>query len=149
MTKLTSLAIWIGGIALLAATAIDSLAVIGRHVGLPLGGSIELMQAAVLVSGGLGIVIATLDDVHARVRLVVERLPARWRRVADRTSNFLSLLFILALLVGSVWIAIDLRGGHEESELLGVPWWALRMVANVCLLSAVAILGWRVIRRAR
>jgi TRAP-type transport system small permease protein len=149
MTKLTRLAIWIGGLALLAATAIDTVAVIGRHVGLPLGGSIELMQAAVLVSGALGIVIATLDDAHARVRLVVDRMPAFWRGVVDRISDGLTLLFTLALLAGSVWIAFDLRGGHEESELLGVPWFVLRLVANICLLSAVAILGWRVIGRAR
>ncbi len=59
------------------------------------------------------------------------------------------IMLMLSLLAGSVWIAYDLRGGHEESELLGVPWFALRLVANVCLLSAVAILGWRIIRRAR
>ena len=45
-------AIWLGGIALLAATAIDTLAVIGRHLGIPVTGSIELMQAAVLECRG-------------------------------------------------------------------------------------------------
>ena len=149
MTKLTRMAIWIGGIALLAATAIDTVAVIGRHIGLPLGGSIELMQAAVLVSGALGIVISTLDDAHARVRLVVDRMPERWRALADRASDALTLLFVLALLAGSAWIAVDQFSGHEESELLGVPWWALRLVANACLLATVAILGWRVVRQAR
>lgn len=149
MTGLTRLAILIGGIALLAATAIDTVAVIGRHVGLPLGGSIELMQAAVLVSGALGIVIATLDNAHARVRLVVDRMPERWRGVADRASDALTFLFMLALLAGSVWIALDQFAGHEESELLGVPWWLLRLAANMCLLAAVAILGRRVFGRAR
>lgn len=150
MNILTRLAIWTGGLALLSATAIDTFAVIGRHIGLPLGGSIELMQAAVLVSGALGIVISSLDDAHARVKLVVDRLPAGLRGAADRASDLLSVLFVLALLAGSAWIALDLRGAHEESELVGVPWWLLRLVANACLLATVLILGWRVIgRRAK
>jgi TRAP-type C4-dicarboxylate transport system permease small subunit len=149
MSKITRLAIWTGGIALLAATAIDTVAVIGRHVGMPLGGSIELMQAAVLVSGALGIVISSLDDAHARVKLLVDRMPESWRGFADRASDGLSLLFVLALLAGSAWIALDLRGGHEESELVGVPWWLLRLVANACLLVTALILGWRVIGRAK
>jgi len=145
MNIISRLAIWTGGLALLAATAIDTFAVIGRHIGMPLGGSIELMQAAVLVSGALGIVISSLDDAHARVKLVVDRLPPGWRGAADRASDALSVLFVLSLLIGSAWIAFDLRGGHEQSELVGVPWWVLRLVANVCLLATVVILGWRVI----
>ena len=35
---------WIGGAALLAAMSIDTLAVIGRYIGLPLRGSIELIE---------------------------------------------------------------------------------------------------------
>lgn len=149
MSKLATYAIWTGGLALLAATAIDTVAVIGRHIGLPLEGSIELMQAAVLVSGALGIVMSSLDDAHARVKLVVDRLPARWRGVADRVSDLLSVLFVAALLAGSAWIALDLIGAHEQSELVGVPWWLLRLVANVCLLATALILGWRVVKRAK
>ncbi len=148
MNRLTRIGIWAGGIALLAATAIDTVAVIGRHIGLPLTGSIELMQAAVLVSGVLGIVFATLDDAHARVKLVVERLPARWRGLADRASDALTLAFVLALLAGSLWLSADLWGGHEQSELIGVPWAGLRLVANIGLAAAALILLLRVIRRA-
>lgn len=147
MNRLNRIAIWTGGIALLSATAIDSVAVIGRHTGLPLTGSIELMQAAVLVSGALGLVIATLDGVHARVQLLVDRLPQARRVLADRLSDLLTLLFVAALLAGSLWLAADLWGGHEQSELLGVPWWLLRAMANACLLAMVLILARRVLRK--
>ena len=43
---LRRLLIWFGGIAMLAATAVDTLSVIGRNAGLPIVGSIELVQAA-------------------------------------------------------------------------------------------------------
>ena len=41
--------IWVGGAAMLVATGTDTLAVLGRNFGLPLIGSIEIVQAAVLV----------------------------------------------------------------------------------------------------
>ncbi len=141
--------IWLGGIALLAATAIDTLAVIGRHVGLPPTGSIELMQAAVLVSGGLGLVVATATQSHARVRLLVDRLSPAGRIIADKFSDALSLLFFCALLIGSTWLSADLWNAHEVSEILGVPWRLLRLFANLCLVIAAANLTLRIVRKTR
>ena len=132
--------------ALLAATAVDTLAVIGRHVAMPLTGSIEVIQAAVLLSGVIAMLVATVQNVHARVRLVIDRLPAGKRRVADRLSDLLTLAFFAALLVGSGWIAWDLRSAAEESELLGIPWMALRMIAAVILLVTCGVLAWQVLR---
>lgn len=140
------LAIWVGGFALLAATLIDLLAVIGRHVGLPLAGSIELMQSMIVISGATGILIATMDSSHARVRILVDRFRPGWRASADRWSDLLSLVFLLALLIGSAWIAIDLWGGHEQSELLGVPWRLLRLFANACLAATILVLALRIFR---
>ena len=74
MTSLRSVMIWTGGIALLAATALDTLAVVGRQVGFALHGAIELIQAAVLVAGSIALIAATAARNHARVRLVVDRL---------------------------------------------------------------------------
>lgn len=148
MNNGTKVVVWAGGIALLAATAIDTVAVIGRHVGLPLTGSIELMQAMVLISGSLGLVIATIEQSHVRVRILVDRMSAARRRVADRASDALTFLFCLALLAGSVWISIDLWHAQEQSELLGVPWRLLRLIANFCLLSVCLIVLWRIVRKA-
>ena len=140
------LIIWTGGLALLAATAIDTFAVIGRHVGMPVPGSIEMMQAVVLVSGVIAMLVATIENAHARVKLVVDRLVPARRALADRLSNMLTLLFFAALLAGSSWIAWDLRDAYEQSELLGIPWLALRIIAGLVLLATCAVLAWRVIR---
>ena len=51
--------IWTGGAALLAATAIDTIAVIGRQVGYSVHGAIELIQAAVLAAGAVALIAAT------------------------------------------------------------------------------------------
>lgn len=149
MSGWKKLAIWTGGLALLAATLIDTVAVIGRYAGVPLGGSIELMQAVVLVSAGIGIVIATAENAHARVRLLVDRLDASGRAIADRFSDALTMLFLLVLLAGSAWISWDLWDAHERSEVVGVPWRALRIFANACLLAGSAVLMARIVRGTR
>ena len=139
------LVILVGGVALLAATAIDTFAVLGRHVGIPVPGSIEMMQAVVLVSGVIAMLVATIENAHARVRLVVERLSPGRRAIADRLSNLLSLIFFAALFGGSSWIAWDLRDAYEQSELLGIPWMLLRLIAAIVLLATCAVLAWRVV----
>jgi TRAP-type C4-dicarboxylate transport system permease small subunit len=126
----------IGSIGLLSATAADSLAVAGRHTGLPLIGSIELVQAAVILLASAGIVIATVVGGHASVHIVTERVSkptaARMARAADVVS---ALVFIL-LAVGSALILLDLWTGHERSELLHIPLRWLRLIWIVATLVA-------------
>jgi TRAP-type C4-dicarboxylate transport system permease small subunit len=146
MTSLRRLAVWIGGAALLAATAVDTLAVIGRNIGLPFVGSIELVQAAVLVSGMFGLIFATAGDDHAQVRIVTDRL-GRWRSHAAVIGPLTMALFFAALLTGSLWLAADLWDGHERSELLGVPWRVLRLIANVAMAACIVIALRALVRR--
>ncbi|MEO5706276.1 MAG: TRAP transporter small permease subunit [Alteraurantiacibacter sp.] len=146
---LRTILILLGGAALLLATMIDTLAVIGRHIGLPINGSIELMQAAVMISGAAALVISLWDDAHARVHLLLDRLGPSARRLLDQLSDGITLIFLAALLAGAGWLAADLWHGHEQSELLGVPWAALRAVANVALAMGIAILGLRLLRKRR
>jgi TRAP-type transport system small permease protein len=127
--------VFAGGVALLAAMVVDALAVLGRHVGLPLLGSIELVQAAVLLSGSVSLLMATLGATHARVHLLVDRLPAPVRAVLTRLGLGLGALLFAALLVASSWIARDLWNGHEESELLGLAYRPLRVFIVVATAS--------------
>jgi TRAP-type C4-dicarboxylate transport system permease small subunit len=131
--------VFFGGVALLLAVATDGLAVIGRHVGVPLLGSIEVVQAAVLVVSSVALVIATLDRRHAVVHLLVNRLRGRPKARIERAGNLLAALLFLAFLIGSAWIALDMRDGHEESELLRIPYAPLRLV-ELAALAAVAII---------
>ena len=138
MTALRSLMIWTGGIALLGATAFDTVAVIGRQVGFAVHGTIELIQAAVLIAGSLALIAATAANNHARVRLLVNRLD-RSREWLERGSDLLTALFVLALLAGSGWLAIDLWSSHEVSEIAGISWRWLRLFANLALAVVVVL----------
>jgi TRAP-type C4-dicarboxylate transport system permease small subunit len=127
---------YLGAAALLFAMVTDAVAVIGRHVGLPLLGSIELVQASMLVAASAAIVSATVAEKHAVVHLLIDRLSPAARGIMQRIHAALCALFFLALAAGSMWIAFDLRGGHEESELLSIPYAPLRMV---CILAVLGV----------
>ena len=128
----------IGGLALFCAMATDAVAVIGRHTGWSLHGSIELVQGLVLVSGSLAMVLATVAGEHARVHLLVDRVPERMKAFLKRFGLLCGAVFFAALLVASVIIARDVWSGHEESELLHVPYRPLR-VLSLLTLAGVAL----------
>ncbi|HZV56578.1 MAG TPA: TRAP transporter small permease subunit [Sphingobium sp.] len=132
--------IWIGGIALVLASATDVLAVVGRHIGVPLRGSIELVQAFILVAGGIALIIATHAGSHARVHILADRMSPPWKARVERVAAALSALLICAFLAGGLWIAADLWGSQEVSELLHLPYRVLRIICNVCLL--LVLLAW-------
>ena len=140
--------VWIGGAALLAATAVDTLSVIGRNVGIPFIGSIELVQAAVLVSGIAGLIFATAADEHARVRILTDRTPLG-KSAARVIGSIGTALFLAGLLAGSTWLAADLWNGHEQSEVLNIPWRPLRLVANLGLLTCIIVAVSALFRRPR
>ncbi len=138
--------LWIGGAALLIAMATDALAVLGRHIGRPLLGSLELVQAAILVAASTALVAATLAGKHASARLLLDRLrPAALARM-ERINAVLTLLFFAALAAAQIWIASDLWGSHEESELLHLPYAPLRLVAIAAALLGLAISARRAVR---
>jgi TRAP-type transport system small permease protein len=130
---------YVGAAGLLFAIGADAVAVLGRHLGIPLLGSIELMQAAILLTSSAAIVLATVASKHAVVHLLIDRLSPRRRAMMERVHALLGAVFFAALAVGSLWIAYDLRDGHEQSELLRIPYAPLRIVSIVAVLAVAAI----------
>ena len=126
---------YLGGIALLFAMAVEAVAVLGRHIGIPLPGSIELVQAAILVTSSAAMLSAKLADKHARVRLLMDRLKGRPLILLRRVQALSSVLFFCALAAGSIWILMDLWGGFEESEVLHIRIAPLRIVCIVSVLG--------------
>lgn len=143
MSELPRPLVFIGGVALLAAVGFDTVAVIGRHVGLPLRGSIELVQASVLVAGSIALLAATLGRNHAGVHLLTDRAGVSLKDRMLRGGTLLTALFIAGTLSGSIWLSLDLWRGHEVSELLGISYKALRLFANLCVGGVLAALLWQ------
>jgi TRAP-type C4-dicarboxylate transport system permease small subunit len=139
------LLLYLGSISLLFAMAVEAVAVLGRHIGMPLPGSIELVQAAILVAASAAILSATLADKHARVRLLVNRLKGGPLVMLKRVQAVFSVIFFCALAAGSIWTFMDLWGGYEESEVLHIPFAPLRIV---CIVSVLGV-AFEFIRRSR
>lgn len=117
----------IGAGALLVAMAADATAVVGRHLGHPFLGAIELVQACVVVASSSAMVWATLSGAHATVHILLERTGARLRRALGAFGALTGAACFAYLAAGSLWIVHDLWGGREQTELLGLPIAPLRL----------------------
>ena len=135
MIALHRLLVLLGGAALLVAVGVDTSAMAGRHLRLPLLGSIEIVQFAVLIAGASALLIATLAGVHARVHLLLDRAPPRLRVAMHRLNAVSASLLVVALIIGSGWLLTDLWYGQEESELLKLPYRPLRVITLLALLG--------------
>jgi TRAP-type C4-dicarboxylate transport system permease small subunit len=132
------LLVCVAGGALLLAMVVDTLAMLGRQLRLPLPGAIELVQAAVLFAACGSLIVTTRAAAHARVHLLLDRATGRIRAVMQFINAVASGLVFLVLLAGSLWIAADLWDAQEESEIWHLPYRPLRI--TVVLTSAWLLL---------
>ncbi|WP_260598998.1 TRAP transporter small permease [Sphingomonas endolithica] len=135
----TRLAVMVGSIGLLGAMATDALAVLGRHTGFSVLGSIEIVQTMIVLLASSAIVLATLERNHAAVHILTERLaPPTAARLA-RAANVASAVIVAVLLIGALWLMFDLWGAHERSELLHIPFRVLRAIFAAALLIVALV----------
>ena len=127
-----------GAVGLIGAMLADGIAVVGRHIGIPFTGSIELVQAFIVLGAASAIAYASLGATHAAVDLVFHRLPISAQHLANRFAALLGFLFLAALVIGSAWIAWEYRDAGERTELLGIELKWLRLFWLACAVIAAA-----------
>jgi TRAP-type transport system small permease protein len=149
MKALRDALVWVAGGALLVAMVVDTTAMLGRQLHWPLLGAMELVQAAVLFGSAGALLLASLEHSHARVHLLLDRLSPRWQLALARLHSALALLLYAGLLAGSAWLAMDLWHGHEESELLRIPYRPLRIALVMTLLTLLGLAVRRLLEKAR
>jgi TRAP-type C4-dicarboxylate transport system permease small subunit len=133
----------IGGAALFAMVAVDFTSVAARHLGLRVLGAIEIIQICIVIAISAAILTATLEGSHAAVHLLVTRVGPRARRALERLSEILSVVLFMGLLIGGLWVAIDLWPMDERSDLLRLPFAPARFVWCLALLlcALVSLVG--------
>lgn len=139
---------YIGAAGLLLVMAIEAIAVIGRHVRIPLLGALEMVQAAILPAACASMVIASLAGTHAVVHLLTERMPARPREWLERISSLIAALYFAGLFVGATWLTIDYWNSFEETDVLHIPFRPLRVLVTVSAAALCLIFLHRCVRRA-
>jgi TRAP-type C4-dicarboxylate transport system permease small subunit len=140
---------YVGATGLLIVMTVETIAVIGRRIGWPLLGAIEIIQAAILLAACAATVSATLNQAHATVHLLVDRLPARPKEWLLRFADVLSALFFAGLAVAATWLAMDFWQAHEESELLHISFRPLRAITALAAAAIAAIFLYRALRAPR
>lgn len=138
---------YIGAAALLLAMAVETIAVLGRHAGIPLLGSLEIIQACILLMASAAMLSATMNSGHATVTLLTNRVGGRARRMLNGFAGLLCALFFTGLTAGALWLAVESWHEHEQSELLHIPFRPLRIVSLVAA-GAIAIVFLRDLWRA-
>lgn len=139
---------YIGAAGLLMVMVIEAIAVVGRHVRIPLLGALEMAQAAILPAACASMVIASLAGTHAVVHLVTERLTPHLRGWMDRVSSLIAALYFAGLCIAAVWLAHDYWDSFEESDVLHIPFRPLRILVAICAGSLALIFLHRCLRRS-
>ncbi len=137
---------YLGAIGLVVLMVVGTLAVLGRHVGRPFLGAIEIIQAAILLMACASVVIATISEAHAAVHLLTDRLAAKPKHSLAKLAAFLSAIFFIGLTVGGVWLAMDYWHAHEESEVLHIPFRPLRALTALTMASIACVYLYRTFR---
>jgi TRAP-type C4-dicarboxylate transport system permease small subunit len=146
-SPLARLMLAIGSIALLLAMSTDALAVAGRHAGIRLFGSIEIVQACIVLVATTAIVLTTLVEGHARVHILLDRLKPVTASRLLRGADWASALVFLWLAAGSTWLLADLWGTFELTEILHLPLRWLRLAWIIGSLVTAALFVRRALSR--
>jgi TRAP-type C4-dicarboxylate transport system permease small subunit len=127
--RLAMVVAFLGGVVLVAITAITVFSVIGRAL-IPFGlgaipGDFELVQAGILFAVFSFLPWCHLERGHAVVAIVTDRFPVRLSALAE-------FLWDVAMLVAAVFVALrlwagllDKLGNRESTFLLRVPLWLI------------------------
>ena len=143
----SGLLFYIGSGALLATMLVETAAVIGRHIHLPLMGALELVQVAIVPAACASMLVATLRGAHAAVHLFTDRMPASAQRWTLRAGSALAAACFAALAVGSAWLTLEYWHSFEQTEVLHIPFRPVRVLVTLSAAAlALAFLG-RAIRR--
>jgi len=119
---------YVGSGGLLCVMLVEAAAVIGRHIGMPVMGALEIVQAAIVPAACAGMLIATLRGAHAAVHMLTERLTEATRARVELGTAVLAALLFAALCGGAAWLASEYWNSYEQSEVLHIPFRPLRLL---------------------
>lgn len=135
-----------GSAGLLCMMLVEAAAVIGRHIGMPVTGALEIVQAAIVPAACAAMLIATLRGAHAAVHMLAERQPPSTRRWMERTAAVLAGLLFAALGGGGTWLAVEYWNSYEQSEVLHIPFRPLRALIAITAAALAAAFLYRAFR---
>jgi TRAP-type C4-dicarboxylate transport system permease small subunit len=138
---------YVGAAGLMIAMTVEAIAVLGRQLGIPLLGALEIIQAAILIAASASMLSATLVRAHATVHLLTDRLSPRGKLWMTRFNSLLSAAFFAVLACSAAWLSVEAWNEFEHSELLRIPYRPLRIIVVVMTASVAATFAYQAVRR--
>ena len=136
------IAFTLGAIGLLGAGLSDFCGVVGRHIGYPLPGAIELVRMFIVLVVSASLVAATWANGHAVVHVVIERLPPASRAAMLRLGAAAGAIAFGLLSAAGIWMLLITWNGSERTDLLGLPMAPWRILWCVATSVVAARLAW-------
>jgi TRAP-type C4-dicarboxylate transport system permease small subunit len=137
---------YIGAAGLMTAMLVEALAVLGRLIGMPVLGALEIIQAAILLTASTSMLSATLVRAHATVHLVLDRLSPPLRAVFERAAALVSAALFAVLTYAAIWLTAEAWYEFEHSEVLRIPFRPLRIVAVVMTAAVAVVFAYQAVR---
>ncbi|HEU5134101.1 MAG TPA: TRAP transporter small permease subunit [Steroidobacteraceae bacterium] len=137
---------YIGAGGLLTMMLVETAAVIGRHIGVPVTGALEIVTAAIVPAACAAMLIATLRGAHAAVHMLTDRMPHSLQRWVFRMGSVLAGLCFAALAAGSAWLAAENWNSYEQTEVLHIPFRPLRVAVTLAAAALALVFFHRAIR---
>ena len=137
---------YIGAGGLLSMMLVETVAVIGRHIGVPVTGALEIVQVAIVPAACAAMLIATLRGAHAAVHMLTDRLPKSLQRSVLRMGLVLAGLCFTALAAGSAWLAAEFWNSYEQTEVLHIPFRPLRAAVTLAAAALAVVFFHRAFR---
>ena len=134
------LAVLFGASALIGTNVIVVLSVIGRHIAIPLPGSVEIVEMLIVVVASTSILYATVIYSHASAKLLIDRVGGFTKQLVESAGLVLGATFCLALTIGNGWLLYDYWSQYEVSPLLSIPIKPFRILVVLCLCLATLTL---------
>lgn len=138
---------YIGASGLMLAMIVEAISVLGRQLGLPLLGALEIIQAAILLTASASMLSATLAGVHATVHLLVDRLSPGTRAGLHRIAFAISSAFFACLSIAAVWLTVEAWNDFEHSELLHIPYRPLRVIVVIMTAAVAIVFAYKAVQR--
>jgi TRAP-type C4-dicarboxylate transport system permease small subunit len=137
---------FVGAAGLLTMMLVETAAVIGRHIGMPVTGALEIAQAAIVPAACAAMLIATLRGAHAAVHMLTDRMPAAMQRWVFGAGSILAGACFTALAAGSAWLSIEYWNSFEQTEVLHIPFRPLRALVTLAAAALALVSFVRAVR---
>jgi len=138
---------FLGACALLGTMLLIAISVLGRHLNIPVPGSVEIVEMLILVVAATGILFATTEKSHASAKIFIDRLSPKAKQITEKFGIVLGICICAVICLSNCWLLIDVWHAHEASHLLGLPIVPFRLFFIFTMATTTIVLFWQLLKK--